>query len=62
MAVEMNFYLSDSDFNKLRLLKNADEEDSRTYDEYAEELLRNAIYRMYYEYRRSGMIGKEENE
>lgn len=53
MAVEFNFYLSDSDFQKLRLLKRVDDkQEDMTYNDYAEEILSRTIRRMYREYDR----------
>lgn len=60
MAVKFEFSLSDRDFNKLRFLKKADGETDMTFNDYAEELLRGVIGRMYREYDRLGLIGEDE--
>lgn len=63
MAVTFNFNLSDSDFQKLRLLKRADDEqEDLTYNDYAEELLSRTIRRMYREYDREGLIREDNDE
>ncbi len=62
MSVEMNFYLSNSDYNKLRLLKRTDREDGKTYNDYAVELLSEAIQRKYREYDRNDLIIHREDD
>lgn len=62
MAVKFEFSLSDKDFNKLRLLKKADGETDRTFNDYAEELLSGVIGRMYREYDRQGRIKEDEDD
>ncbi len=62
MSVEMNFYLSNSDYNKLRLLKRSDREDGKTYNDYAAELLSEAIQRRYREYERHDLIIHREDD
>lgn len=62
MAVTIEFRLSDRDFNKLRLLKNADGESNMTYNDYAEELLSSVIGRKYREYDRQGLIKEDEDD
>ncbi len=63
MAVEFNFYLSDSDFQKLRLLKRVDDkQEDMTYNDYAEEILGRTIRRMYREYDRKGLIREDKDE
>lgn len=58
----MNFYLSNSDYNKLRLLKRTDREDGKTYNDYAVELLSEAIQRKYREYDRNDLIIHREDD
>lgn len=62
MAVKMEFSLSDKDFNKLRLLKKADDKTDMTFNDYAEELLSGVIGRMYREYDRQGLIKEDEDD
>ena len=62
MSVEMTFYLSNSDYNKLRLLKRSDREDGKTYNDYAVELLSEAIQRKYREYDRNDLIIHREDD
>ena len=62
MAVNIEFRLSDRDFNKLRLLKKADGESNMTYNDYAEELLSSVIGRKYREYDRQGLIKEDEDD
>lgn len=62
MEVKFEFSLSDKDFNKLRLLKRADGETDMTFNDYAEELLRGVIGRMYREYDRQGLIKEDEDD
>lgn len=62
MAVNIEFRLSDRDFNKLRLLKKADGESDMTYNDYAEELLSSIIGRKYREYDRQGLIKEDEDD
>ena len=62
MAVKFDFSLMDSDFNKLRLLKKADDESDMTFNDYAEELLSRTIRRMYREYDREGLIKEDEDD
>ena len=62
MSVEMNFYLSNSDYNKLRLLKRSDREYGKTYNDYAAELLSEAIHRKYREYDRNDLIIHREDD
>mgnify|MGYP004483565843 FL=1 len=62
MSVEMNFYLSNSDYNKLRLLKRSDREEGKTYNDYAVELLSEAIQRRYREYDRNDLIIHREDD
>lgn len=62
MSVEINFYLSNSDYNKLRLLKRTDREDGKTYNDYAVELLSEAIQRKYREYDRNDLIIHREDD
>ncbi len=63
MAVEFNFYLSDSDFQKLRLLKRVDDkQEDMTFNDYAEKILGRTIRRMYREYDREGLIREDKDE
>ena len=50
MAVEINFYLSDDDFKKLRTLKNLEGYEWETYNDFAKKLLCRTMSKMYHEY------------
>lgn len=62
MSVEINITLSDSDFNKLRLLKRSDKADGKTYNEYAEELLTTEIFSKYWDYRKKNLLIQREDD
>lgn len=62
MSVRFEFTLSDSDFQKLRLLKKADERSEITFNDYAEVLLGGTVRRMYREYVRDGRIKEAEDD
>ena len=62
MAVKFEFSLSDKDFNKLRLIRKADGETNMTFYDYAEELLSNAVCRIYREYDKQGRIKEDEDD
>lgn len=62
MSIGFEFSLSDSDFQKLRLLKKADGRSEITFNDYAEVLLGGTVRRMYREYVRDGHIKEAEDD
>lgn len=62
MSVRFEFSLSDTDFEKLRLLKKADGRSELTYNDYAKEFLGRTIGKMYREYDRQGHIKEAEDD
>ena len=63
MSVKFEFRMSDRNFNKLRLLKRVDDPKSEmTFNDFAEEILVNAISRIYCEYDRKGLIEEDDDE
>lgn len=58
MSVEINFYISDDEFSTMMALKEQAGKRELTGNDYAQEIFKNAIYRLEKEWKREASLSE----